>query len=211
MKSLILILLFFNITTFSFSQNTIIASYNSVHVGRNITLGIEKKIKRHGVYVAAKYHVNRRITDDQNNFYKKRFYAIGVPEHFYGVELCYRYDLKKNTAIFYPFYFLNLQITHSHTRNRMLLPYTYDTLTGDVLYKEYLEFFGPFTAFELNTGAGHEIAITNKLSIYQKLGVGIVFITGKEKRLPATLFQPFQWEFSAIISFGIGYKIGKRE
>src|SRR6056297_263818 len=152
MKKIFFTILFIVIGQTAFSQLDIIASFNSVDIGRNVSLTLKKDLKKHSFLFGVKYHINKIVHDNQNNVFRKRFYAKDWKEHF-GFNIGYQYNFDLNTLCIKPFLFYDFQFTNSHTRNLMYLPYDYD-LNGDVLYKEYLEFFGPFIALENNIGLG---------------------------------------------------------
>jgi len=204
MKS-ILVVIFFVFSQNVFSQLDLIASFNSVDIGRNLSINIKKDIKKHSILFGVKYNINKIVHDNQNNVFRKRFYATDWQEHF-GFILGYQYNFLFKSSPIKPFAFYDFQFTKSHTRNLMYLPYDYD-FNGDVLYKQYLEFFGPTIALEHNIGLGVDIKIINRLFLYQKIGVGVVTFHNIDKSIVGS----GNWEFGYIISVGLGYQLTKRE
>lgn len=199
----ILLVLFVLFSQEVFSQLDLIASFNSVDIGRNLSMNIKKDIKKHSFLFGVKYNINKIVHDNQNNVFRKRFYATDWQEHI-GFTLGYQYNFLLKSSPLKPFAFYDFQFTNSHTRNLMYLPYDYD-INGDVLYKQYLEFFGPTIALEHNIGLGFNIKITNRLFLYQKIGAGIVTFHNIDKNIVGS----GNWEFGYIISVGLGYQLKK--
>jgi len=204
MKKLVIILFIILSIARGYSQVNMIGSFNSVDIGRNISLTLKKDIKRHSILVGLKYNINRIVHDNQNNIFRKRFYATSFGEHF-GFNVGYQYNFQLSKSTIRPFLFYDLQFTNSHTRNLMFLPYSYDT-NGDVLYKRYLVFFGPTIALEHNIGIGFTVNILERLYLYQKIGAGIVNFFNIDKRI----YGGVNWEFGSVISVGVGYRLKKK-
>lgn len=203
MKQIIIITftIIFGIKTYS--QTDIISSFNTVEIGRNLTLCLKKDINNHSLIFGIKYNINRKVHDNQNNVFKNRFYARDIVEHF-GLNAGYQYNFALENSQVKPFLFYDFQFTHSHTRNHMYLPYDFD-VNGDVLYKAYLEYFGPFFALEHNFGMGFNVPLSKRVYLHQKIGAGIVTIHGYDEKRPFT--RDGSWEFGYIISAGLGYRL----
>ena len=206
MKSFILTSCF----TFIFLLNAVaqidlFASFNSTYTGRNISATVSKYYNnKHELGGGIRFNINRLPhPDDQNNLFKKRLYAT-KPLYYFGIEGFYHRYILKNWKNIKPFLFYDLQLTYSTTRTRMLLPFTYDA-NGDVLYKEYIEFFGPFLWLEQNVGVGFKANLFSNWYLKQKLGFGTSFILGKEEKLLGKNLKRFDWEFAYLINVGIGY------
>ncbi|TSA33186.1 MAG: hypothetical protein D4R64_14705 [Porphyromonadaceae bacterium] len=204
MKKLVIILIIILSIAQGYSQVNMIGSFNSVDIGRNISLTLKKDIKRHSILIGLKYNLNRIVHDNQNNMFRKRFYATTFAEHF-GFNIAYQYNFQLSKSTIRPFLFYDFQFTNSHTRNLMFLPHSYDT-NGDVLYKRYLEFFGPTIALEHNLGIGFTVNILERLYLYQKIGAGIVNFFNVDKRILGS----GGWEFGSVISVGVGYRLKKK-
>lgn len=201
MKRLSIVLLVFFASHQAYCQLDLIGSFNTVDIGRNLNLTIKKDLGKHSVLLGLKYNLNRIVHDNQNNMFRKRFYATIFAEHF-GFNVGYQYNFQLSKSTLRPFLFYDLQFTNSHTRNLMFLPYSYDT-NGDVLYKRYLEFFGPTIALEHNLGIGFTVNILERLYLYQKIGAGIVNFFNVDKRIIGS----GGWEFGSVISVGVGYRL----
>ena len=199
-RTIFSIFLFVIIYQTAFSQSNIIASFNSVDIGRNINLSYKKDLSKHSILFGIKYNINKIVHDNQNNVFRKRFYATEWYEHF-GFSIGYQYNFLYNLSSLNPFLFYDFQFTNSHTRNLMFLPYSYD-INGDILYKQYLEFFGPTIALEHNIGLGITEKIADRLFLYQKIGAGIVTFHNIDKSIVGS----GNWEFGFIISIGISYQ-----
>jgi len=197
------------------AQTSLQASFNSTFSGRNISLLLTKSIKeKHEIGAGLRvnlYNLNGNLahTDDQNNTFKKRLYMT-EPLHYFGLTGFYHRNIFRKWNSVKPFVFYDLQVTYSTTRNRMLLPYTYDT-NGDVLYKEYIEFFGPFTWVEQHIGIGFKANLFNNFFLTQKVGFGSTFILGYDKKLLSKYFDWFDWNFSGLLNVGIGYRFDKEK
>lgn len=213
------ILILFPFYLFSQSLNF---GFNSTHSGRNVTLAYEKQWKNHEFSFGVGYNVNKLAhNDDQFNFYKKRLFATD-PEHHLNIAFTYqRYVLAKIKNI-KPFVFYDLQLKYSTTRNRFFLPYTYDsTLVANrpeegILYREYIENFGPFTWVEQNIGIGFIADLTHRIYLKQRFGVGVDLILGYEDKIldkrnfENSRFEWFDWEFSTLMQFSVGYRFKKK-
>ena len=193
------------------SQTSIIAGYNLTHSGHSITLGGSRTIKaKHEFGGGFRYNLNRiKHPDDQNNAYLKRLYAT-KPIHHFGIEGYYHFYFLNKLKHIKPFTFYDIQVTYSTTRNRMFLPYCYDT-DGSILYKEYIEFFGPFTWVEQNIGIGFKADLFNNIFIYEKMGFGVAYILGHDDKDFTKIIHWFSWEFSPLINLGIGYRFNHKK
>lgn len=189
------------LSVISYAQYDITASYNSVHIGRNVNIGIKKCIKNHEIGVGIKFLINSKVSDDQNEVFKKRFYAKSFKESL-GLNIDYHYKFLNHWLI-KPFFFYNLQLTNSHTRNHGFYPYAYD-MDGSVLYKEYLDYLGPTIALENYFGFGYNAWLYNEFYLFQKVGFGIVNYFNVDERLVG---DGGNWEFGYMINFGLGYRI----
>ncbi len=181
-------------------------TFNSTHSGRNIVLATSRNFKNKNEFgLGLRYNINKLAhNDDQMNVYLKRLYAT-KPIHYFGIEGFYHRTIFTNLDCIKPFIFYDVQATYSTTRNRMFIPIGYD-LNGDVLYKEAIEYFGPFYWIEQCVGVGFKAKIYKSFYLTQKIGFGTSFILGKEKKLLSKYFKGFTWEFAGLLNAGIGYK-----
>lgn len=199
----------FSFAFFSFcvlnAQVDLTGFYNYPHSGRGFTLVLSKTFNNKNEFgVGLRYNQNKiAYNDDQNNVFFKRLYASNFGQHWGGEFFYQRYIIDKWQCL-KPFLFYDLQITYSTTRNRDLLPYTYD-INGDVLYKEYTEHFGPFTWFEQCIGIGFKAQIHKQFYLIQKIGAGTTFILGKDEKLWSS-YDKFNWEFAGLIQAGLVYR-----
>jgi hypothetical protein len=190
----------------SLAQYDLNINYNSTHSGRNVALTLSKEFNHNNeIGFAIRYNVNRlKHSDDQGNMFLKRLYATEFIQH-YGIIGYYHHGIFNRLDCVKPFLFYDAQATYSTTRNRMFIPWDYD-INGDVLYKEMIEIFGPFTWIEQCVGIGIKANIINSFYITQKIGFGVSFILGKEVKLLGT-YDKFEWEFGGLINVGIGYRL----
>lgn len=207
MRKIAAIILIVLLATITNGQNQLSIGFNSTMAGRSATLTFSRTINNKNEFGGGlRYNINKLAhVDDQNKSYYKRLYAT-KPLHYIGIVGYYHYQVFQKLKYIKPFLFYDLQATYSTTRNRMLLPYSYD-INGDVLYKEYIEYFGPFTWVEQNLGIGFKVDIINNWYLYQKYGAGMSFILGYDKKRLDKYFDWFAWEFGALVNVGIGYRI----
>ena len=208
MRCVYLIMLFFGFQIFAFAQNDLILGYNSTTAGRNLVLGYSKTFNTNNVFgIGLRININKeKHPDDQFNMFLKRLYATELNQHF-GVQAYYHREILSKWQCLKPYLFYDMQFTRSSTWNRMFLPYSYD-INGDVLYKEYREYFGPFWWLEQSIGIGYKIKIANSLYMYQNVGAGMTFILGEDIKLPQT-YDKFSWELGYLLSIGISYRLGE--
>ncbi|MCF8231716.1 MAG: hypothetical protein K9J27_05945 [Bacteroidales bacterium] len=208
----ILIFLICNLT--SYSQNIGI-NYNSTGAGRNITATYSKDISHYTISIGIGYNINSiRQPDDQSNIYYKRLYAT-KPAHYLNFNLSYQHDIFYNLKNIKPFVFYDSQIKYSTTRSSMYIPYDYDTTylnttrpEDGILYKNYIEYFGPFTWVENSIGVGFKVDITDRLYLQQRIGAGIHLIFGDEPKL--LKYNSMEWEFMGLLNVGIVYRLKEK-
>jgi hypothetical protein len=191
------------------SQTYMFLGYNSTNSGRSIILNLSKTINGKNEFGGGiRFNINRFAhPDDQGNIFKKRLYAT-KPIHYIGINGFYQRHILNEWENISPFLFYDLQATYSTTFNRMYLPYSYDN-SGDVLYKMYLENFGPFTWVEQTLGVGFKAKLFDSFYLQQRIGFGTSFILGYDKQLLGKYFNWFTWEFATIIDVGLTYRFGK--
>jgi len=208
MKKTILLLAMLCITKHVIAQYDIISTFNSTHSGRSITLIFAKTyIEKNEFGLGLRYNINKLAhNDDQNNIFLKRQYSTSFVQHWGFESYYHRYFFKKLDCI-KPYLFYDMQLSYSKTRNRMFLPALYDEELG-LLYREVIEFFGPFTWLEQCIGIGIKARLNSNFLIYQKIGFGTAFIFGKDNRQIVTL-DGFNWEFAGLIQAGLVYRLKK--
>jgi opacity protein-like surface antigen len=203
MKKILFILLLTSSSQLAFPQTDVIGTFNTNFTGRNIALTFKKDLNRHSLIFGAKYNINRKVHDNQNNFFLKRFYATKPIEHL-GFNFEYHYQFLLNNSAILPFVFYDLQFTNSHIRTVFVTPYEIGE-NSVITYKKTLEFFGPTIALEHNIGIGLSAQLTNRLFLYQKIGAGIVTYINIDDRILGAR----NWEFGYLISVGLGYQLTK--
>jgi hypothetical protein len=206
MKKQILTVIFLLISTMLMSQDALTFSYNATESGRNVAFDYSKMFNsKHEIGAGLRININS-ITqpDDQSNIYYKRLYAIYFYQ-FFGLHIYYHRMILEKWQCIKPYFFYDLQLTKSTTRSSMFIPYSYDT-NGDVLYKNYVEYFGPFLWIDQNIGMGFKAKLFKSLFLFENIGVGMTFILGEDKKLPTT-YDKFSRELGCLISVGISYNI----
>lgn len=205
MKKSGFILVLFLLPIFAMPQDFITASYNSTASGRNISIGYAKYLASGNEFGGALRINISKITqaDDQSTIYYKRLFATDWI-HYFGLQLYYhRYFFERWNCI-KPYLLYDFQMSYSTTRSSMFSPYAYD-VNGDVLYKNFIEYFGPFLWLEQSIGIGFKAKIFKSLYLFENLGATIQYIYGEEEQI---LFRGnFDWEFGYLISAGLAYEL----
>lgn len=193
----------------SFAQN-IDLSYYSTGAGKNITASYSKIIGKSEIGFGLGYNIGSiKQPDDQNNIYYKRLFPTKLI-HYLNINAFYNYYFYKKWNCIKPLLFYDLQTKYSTTRSSMYIVHDYDsTLNGDkpeenILYRNYIEYFGPFLWVENSLGVGFKVDITEKVYLKQKVGLGIQILFGEDSRL---LKQNPEWEFFPFMNVGVGIKI----
>jgi len=212
MKYYILLTGLFFLSFLSYSQSVGI-NYFSTGTGRNITAnyGFTKNNNEFGLGLG--YNINSiKQPDDQSNIYYRRLFATRPIQHLNFNLFYHKYFLTKLNHI-QPFAFYDFQMKYSTTRSSMYIPYAFDSTivanTPDekVLYREYIEYFGPFLWVENAIGIGFKVNIYKKWYLQQMAGLGIHIILGYDNRLARNEDNWCDWEFGGLFNLGIVYRI----
>jgi len=214
MKLFIVLTLTILITITVSAQNKNIGlQYYSTGAGKNLTGTISIKNNKNEYGLGLGININNiRQPDDQSNIYYRRLFAT-KPIHYLNFNFFYQRDVFSAMKKIRPFIVYDFQIKHSTTRSSMYIPFDYDsTLVVNepeegILYRNYIEYFGPFTWVENSLGLGIIIDVTDRISMTQKIGGGIHFILGDEPKL--VKYRP-EWEFMYFFNIGLTYKIMKK-
>ena len=73
-----------------------------------------------------------------------------------------------------------------------------------LLYRKYIEYFGPFLWIDNNVGFGFKVFITDKFYLKQEFGLGVYLVYGDEPKLTKTNLR---WGFNDFFNIGIGFRI----
>jgi hypothetical protein len=196
------------------SQTNFQLNYNSTFSGRNILFSSSKDINtKHEIGAGLRinlHNINGKLAhpDDQFNTYKKRLFMT-QPINYFGISGFVNRQIFSNSKTIKPYIFYDLQATYSGTRNRFFLPYDV-ALDGTILYKEHIQFWGPFTWVEQNIGFGFKANLFDNLYLNQRMGFGSAFILGYEKQLLDKYFNWFAWNFSTLFTIGLEYRLGSK-
>jgi hypothetical protein len=206
MKILIISIYLSFIAVNIFCQNNFTVSLNYTESGRNLCFDYSRSFKEnHSVGLGLRININSiRQPDDQSNFFYKRLYATEFYQ-FFGIHTFYHRRIFEKWNCFKPYIFYDLQLTKSTTRSSIYSPYTYSS-TGDVLYKNYIEYFGPFVWLEQNIGFGFNITIYKSLSLVEKFGLGYSLIFGDDIHLPMKS-KYAEFDLGALLAFGLSMKL----
>ena len=91
----------------------------------------------------------------------------------------------------------------------MYVPYAFDssivsnTPDEKILYRLYIENFGPYLWIENYAGVGFNLEIYNNWFLTQRIGFGGYSVIGDDARLASN----YSWEFGGLLSAGIVYKL----
>jgi hypothetical protein len=206
--TIVFICLFINV---NIAQNNLIFNYNNTGAGRNISLVFSKEfLNKNEVGLGLRFNINKNYhVDNQNNVYYNRQHALETI-HFFGIHGFYHRQILTNIEKIKPFIFYDAQFSYSPTRNRSFLPYGQDTIFNKTIYKESQRFQSPFHWLEQNIGLGFKAKIYGNWHIYQKLGMGTMFIMGYDRNtISAKYFEWFSWEFGPLVNIGVAYKFSK--
>lgn len=189
-----------------FGQDYVSFGFNATESGRNFTIDYSKKLNaKNELGVGLRINVNSiRQPDDEGMIFYRRLYALEFYQ-FFGLHLYSHRMIFGKWQYVKPYLFYDLQITHSTTRSSAYWPYSYDT-NGDVLYKNSIDYFGPFLWIEQNIGIGFKAKLFKSFYLYENFGVGMTFIVGEDKTLPTT-YDKFEWELGGMISIGCAYAL----
>lgn len=189
-----------------FAQFSVESNFNAVHIGRNQNLLAKYQWKKISANFGVKYNFNKLNTFPQAEMFKNSFWAINFGEHW-GIETGFQIKLlcKSNFDLFG---FYQLQFSKSHIRHDWfgvigsLVPEPQSEY--DLIYMRRLGFIGPILGFENNLGLGINAYFTNSLYFTTKLGGGIFIHKNLDKN--NLILGANNWDFSGMISMGLGWK-----
>lgn len=193
-------------TSYLSGQNSLRVLYNDVHIGRNVSLLFHRSFGKHELFIGPKWHINRRVHDNQNNIFRKRFHARSFLQHI-GLQFGYKYNfpIHTSTSILYLFY--DNQFTSAQTRGVYFIPHTISNDT--VLYTRELWSFQTIKAMEQNLGLGLLALIRKNVFLNVQAGAGIALFWDYPSRIAPDKFlfiEKTAWEFSGLISLGLQYR-----
>lgn len=171
-----------------------------------------KTIERHQLGVGLRVNLySLSHKDDQNSTYTKRLYPLSFYQNF-GFAAHYEYCLFKGLNPARISVFTDIQATYASKRNRTFLPYL--TLPdGLVLYRERVDFYGPFLWLENTVGISIMLPIYKNLWLINKYGVGVISIIGDKfyaKQNTAILAGNwYEWEPTYTVQIGLSYIFNK--
>lgn len=195
---------------FFLNGQSVSLNYNDVDIGRNVSALFHSKANKHQFYGGIKFHINNRVHDNQNNVFRKRFYASDFLEHI-GLQLGYNYSLPVNERIRILFFY-DVQLTSSGTKRESFLPVAY--LGDTVLYNRRIIEFEEIKALEQNIGVGIRAELWDNIYFNAKFGGGVSFFWDIPFEFAPNQFyigNKTDWEFSKFISVGIEYMFRKDE
>jgi len=151
----------------SLAQDRLSLTFNSVQVGRNLAAEYAKSLKRHTISGGIKWHINNTVQNNQQEAFRKRFYATEFWQHL-GFVLGYDYALTKKSGKLIPSIFYEFQYTYSTTRNEFYSQRFVDN-NGIVYYEREVFTLGPTIALENYIGLGLDIEVYDFLRLNYKI------------------------------------------
>lgn len=191
--------------SYSEGQNLISLCLNHTESGRNLTFDYTRQIKnKHEIGLGLRFNINS-ITqpDDQSNIYYRRIFATEWYQYF-GIHAYYHRRLFEKWNCFRPYVFYDLQVTKSTTRSSLFTPWAIDS-NNNILYRNFVENFGPFVWIDQNIGLGFRITVYKGLDIYENFGLGGTLIIGEEYHIA---FKPYvTYELGYLLTLGVSYNL----
>jgi hypothetical protein len=192
------------------AQSSFALGFNSTAGGRSVVSQYNIKKQKNEFSIGLRYNVNySHHIDDQGKLFYKRIHAQNTLQHL-GIVLTYKRDIFSNQKFSNVFLFYDLQATYSLAKNHHYRLSWGDSI--DPIQYTYLDIrLGPFTWVEQNIGIGHKLKLNSKFYLFQKVGIGTLFIIGKEKTAiqekihTLHYFKRFSWEFGSLYNIGLGY------
>src|SRR5690554_1149745 len=192
-------------------------AFNSTASGRNLTGQYETTKGKNEFSFGVGVNLNNlRQIEIHDDIYRKKLFAT-KPHHHINLNFTYqRYVFVDKVKCLEPFLFYDLQAKHAvaaHLTNYV----DYDStlvagrLEEGIVYMEFMEYFGPFFWIENNIGIGFKTMLTENLYIKQRFGVGVNFILGYEYKLSPAVYKWFDWEFSSLLHFSVGYRFNMKK
>lgn len=187
------------------SAQSIVMSYNDVHIGRNLSLSYQTDPRSLQWYIGIKYHLNSSTHDSQPRRFQKRFYASSFSESI-GLQLGLNYCLfstsHSSLSIFY-----EAQVTRAGTRGDFVeVIGIVDSIT---FYSKSVQSFSILNALEHHVGISVQVDLYQHLFVTYKLGLGATFFWDIPEATEGGISYggpPQLWQRAHIISAGIGYR-----
>jgi hypothetical protein len=205
MKKLTFILLITVLCSNLIGQNNLSVSLNLIESGRDLTIDYSRFINnKHEIGGGIRININRIAQqDDQSNIYFRRLYASEFYQYL-GIHAFYHRRIIEKWQCLMPYLFYDLQVTKSTTRTSMFIPAAIDN-HNNILYLNFIEYFGPFVWIDQNIGLGFRVNIFQSIYLDQKFGLGSTWIIGEDNQLPQKS-KYCEYELGYLITFGVSIK-----
>ncbi len=191
---------------FSQTKNGINLNFNWSYIGKNTEISYMRSLKKHSFYGGIKYHLNFPITDNQNNVTKNRYYADSFFEHF-GLIAGYEYKFNIKNSDITPFIFYNIQYSKSRIYDyNIIMPYDYDSNSGNILYKKYPDIYtDPLPVVDNTIGIGLRFKLFKNLFLSAKAGLGVGFFYFDSSTPYSYGASYWTWEVTTFFNIGLTY------
>ena len=185
-------------------------NYNSVDIGRNVSLLYQFGGEKHQFYGGLKYHINRVIHDNQNNVFRKRFHASNFKERL-GLQIGYNRVISINERNSLLFFYDN-QFSILGTKGVNYTPIGY--LEDQVLYTRWVLAYQEIKSMEQYIGIGFRAGLLKNIFLTMKLGGGVALFWDIPFEYAPNMYvasNKLDWEFGGLISVGLEYKFRNKE
>ncbi len=208
---LIIFIITFTISVFSFSQSSIEFIFNDIYIGRNLNLSFKKTISNISLSAGLTYHINRIDKVPIGTFIKKSAFAENFGQRF-GMQLGFEYFFLHNSHYKFGLFYNNQTSLISQVHK---MYFAYDTLVtnpqseSDFLYTKDERIFGPFITVDNVIGFTLQNKINENIYLTTKGGFGFLFWknTDNSVLLIGGKKNNQSYNFTSFFSIGIGYTL----
>jgi hypothetical protein len=167
--------------------------YNWSFTGNSISLLATQSFGRHAISFGAKIHDNTPITDNRGYAHYRRFNAEKKHETL-GLNLGYRFDIRKTDAAVNPYAFYLLQVS----RLRLITDYE--------AHFEIISQTDPIVVFDHTVGVGLQVELVKNLYLNQSFGVGMAQLDS-----PYASFNRVSHDYFVSGRLGLTYRFSSSE
>lgn len=187
------------------AQSEIQLGQVSSFTGSKTRLGYSHQFGKHSISIGAQYLRNSRVHNlDQDNYFKKRFYAT-LPTQHLGMSLAYSYQIAKlfgNVPIRLGYDF---QFVRADVLNDRYVPK--DTMDGITIYAFQNEIEPVTMALENNLCLEVKIPLVKNLFLNHTFGVGIITFHSIPSGLESKIKR--NYEFGTMFLIGLTWSFDK--
>ena len=189
-------------------QVSIQSSFSGTYIGRNQSLTIHYALNKFELYGGIKYNINKGLQSTDGSFLNKSAHAVTSGEHLGGVlGLNYSFLQLKNMNFFC---FFESRESYMHVQHEFESAVVVNSQNGgeELAFTKRIENIGPFWIIDNNIGVGYKVNVFDNLYLNSRIGTGILLYKSNDSNY-STLFNKLDWNFSYMLSFGVGYTFNK--